>query len=124
MVVHAGPFPKIRFDVVLGSGVDLDWLAHPLSAVWRLATGGRGGEGGRVQFLPPLEDFVLVEEIGPPFSPGAVVDAAVLARVGGFGLPERAGERFRPGLVVVSDGRTGGMGGWLGGLRLCGCAAV
>lgn len=67
--------------------------------------------------------FVVVEEIGPPFSPCAVVYAAIFARLGWFGLAEGAGERFRGGFFI--GGRFGGGGGgWLGGRWECVCVAL
>lgn len=86
---------------------------------------GRGGVGGvgwlSIQFLPPLKMFIIVEEIIPPFSPCAVIYAAILARLRGFGLTEGTGEGFRGGFFI--RGRFGG-GGRLGKGGKCGCAAV
>lgn len=76
---------------------------------------GEGGRRGRIQFLALLEVFVIVEVIGHPFSPCAVVYAAVFAWDGRFGLAKGMGEGFGGGLVI--GGRFGGRCCWLEGLR-------
>jgi len=50
--------------------------------------------GGDVQFFPPLEVLVVVEEIIAALAPGAVVYTAVLTWSGGIGLAEGPGEGF------------------------------
>ena len=77
---------------------------------------------GSIQFLPPLEMFVIVEEIGPPFSPCAVIYAAVLARLRGFGLAKGTEKGFWGGFFI--GGRFGGRGGGLGGRGKRRCTAV
>ena len=81
---------------------------------------GRGR--GQIQLFAALEMFVVVEEIGPPFSPCAVIYAAIFAGDGRIGLAEGTGEGFGGGFFI--GGRFAGGGFWLGGRRQCGCVAV
>ena len=98
--------------------------------------GGLWGRGrGQIQFLAALEMFIVVEEVGPPFSPCAVIYAAIFAGAGRIGLAEGTGEGFGGGFFI--GGRVGGWGGGFwggggggggvfggGGGRQCGCVAV
>lgn len=65
--------------------------------------------------------FIVVEEIGSPFAPCAVIYTVVLAGFGGFELAEGMGEGL--GGVFFISGRLGRRLLWLDGSRLCGCMA-
>lgn len=121
---HVGPFSEIRLCDFLRSKEKPKAAISAHLALPNCQPPGRGkGEGGgggqALQFFPSLKMFVVVEKIGPPFSPCAVVYAAIFTRLGGFGLPEGAGERFRGGFFI--GWRFGGGGGrrWE-----CGCVAL
>lgn len=104
---HVGPFSEIRLCDFLRSGNSKSGSASALPFTSCSSEVLRDRES--IQFLPPLKMFVVVEEIGPPFSPCAVVYAAVFARLGRFGLAEGAGKRFRGGFFF--SWRFGGWGG-------------
>lgn len=87
----------------------------------KASTGGAGKREGKIQILAALEMFIVVQEIGSPFTPCAVIYTVVLAGLGGFELAEGMGEGFGGGFFI--RGRLGRRFFWLDGLRPCRCMA-